>query len=468
MKIRHKITLLFAFLVTAIMLLVSFSVYYFFALQRKEVFAKRLQSRASYNSQIYSIIGADNPEILRRVNMSASGLLPKKSVAIYDLQGKLLYQFNSQGSDSIVLPPGELTRIIGSEEYLFTIDKREAIGYFDPDSQRPKIVVVAAYDGDGWMRLGQLKQIFVVSLLVGILLSILLGYIFSRQLLAPITQMIEEVNDISSQNLATRIHAGKSQDEMNQLAETFNNLLNRLDESFTTQRRFISNASHELSTPLTSISSQLQVTLQRERSSEEYRSVMRSVLEDVQQMLQLTKSLLEIAKTGSQGGIELKEVRLDEVMFKAIADVRRISPSYRVDLNFGELPENDESYFVFGNSDLLYISIKNIIENGCKFSVDHTSMVDLSYRNNELKIEVRNQGDVIAENETENIFQPFYRSASTSKVPGFGLGLALARRIVNLHKGRISVNSNASTGTIFSIHLPSFKQDVNHKIISRQ
>lgn len=457
MKIRHKITLLFAFLVTAILLLVSFSVYYFTELDRKEVFSKRLQSRASYNAQIFSLIGDSSTALLDRINTSSSGLLPQKSVGIYNIQGQSLYRFDADTMASIVLSQEIINETLANGESFFRIGEREALAYFYPEKEKPRIIAVAAYDEDGSIRLKQLRQIFLISLLIGILLSLFVGYIFSSQLLFPLAQIIREVNDISSQNLSTRINAGKSQDEMNQLANTFNDLLNRLHESFTTQRRFISNASHELSTPLTSISSQLQVTLQRERSVEEYRQVMQSVQEDVQQMLQLTKSLLEIAKTGSQGSIELNEVRIDEVLFKVMADIRKISSSYKVELNFGDLPDDDNSFLVFGNSDLLYISIKNIVENGCKFSVDHTSLVDLSFHNKEIIIEVRNKGDVIADNETEHIFQPFYRSPSSSKIPGFGLGLALARRIAGLHKGSIQVVSDKETGTAFTIRLPELK-----------
>ncbi len=142
------------------------------------------------------------------------------------------------------------------------------------------------------------------------------------------------MKDISSQNLSHRLEAGSGHDELHQLANTFNELLNRLQESFMIQRRFISNASHELSTPLTSISSQLEVTLHKDRDIEEYKQVMLSIREDVKQMQQLTKSLLEIAKTGSQGTIELVEVRIDEVMFKVMGDVQKISPDYKVELHF--------------------------------------------------------------------------------------------------------------------------------------
>jgi two-component system, OmpR family, sensor histidine kinase ArlS len=292
-------------------------------------------------------------------------------------------------------------------------------------------------------------------MLVSVLVSILIGYLFSAQLVRPISQIIHEVKDISSHNLSHRLQAGGGKDELSQLAETFNNLLNRLQDSFNTQRRFISNASHELSTPLTSISSQLQVTLQKERSQQEYRQVLQSIQEDVQQMGQLTKTLLEIAKTGTQGSIELREVRIDEVLLKVIADVKKINSQYDVTLNFDNLPDDEKSCMVFGNVDLLYSALRNIIENGCKYSPDHMSNVELSAREKDILIKVTNTGDVIAEEEIEQIFQPFYRSAAAANVEGFGLGLALARRIVGLHKGVIEVSSDIENGTCFTITLPS-------------
>jgi signal transduction histidine kinase len=234
-------------------------------------------------------------------------------------------------------------------------------------------------------------------------------------------------------------------------------LLGRLQESFAIQRRFISNASHELSTPLTSVSSQLEVTLQKERSVAEYKQVLFSISEDVQQMRQLTKSLLEIAKTGSQGSIELNEVRVDELMLRVTADVKRLSSNYKVELNFGEFPEDEKDFVVFGNSELLYIAIKNLVENGCKYSPDKTSIVDLLFKDHKVFVEVMNKGDVIAAEEIRQIFQPFYRGVSHPDTKGFGLGLALAQRIVALHKGSIRVQSDITSGTNFTIELPAIK-----------
>jgi len=269
----------------------------------------------------------------------------------------------------------------------------------------------------------------------------------------PIAGIIYEVNNISSHNLSRRLPAASGKDELSRLAKTFNDLLNRLQDSFNSQRRFISNASHELSTPLTSISSQVQVTLQKERTVYEYQKALSSIHEDVLQLRQLTKNLLEIAKTSGSGSIELNEVRIDELLMKVIADVKRLNPSYMIEMEFGEFSDESEC-MVFGNFDLLYIAIKNIIENGCKYSTDNRSRVVVSCSPQQLSISVSNKGDVIAEQEIEQIFQPFYRGENATELKGFGLGLPLAKRIIGLHKGQISVQSGLA-GTKFSIILPA-------------
>ncbi|RYG01104.1 MAG: HAMP domain-containing histidine kinase, partial [Chitinophagaceae bacterium] len=129
--------------------------------------------------------------------------------------------------------------------------------------------------------------------------------------------------------------------------------------------------------------------------------------------------------------------------------------TYNVDLNFKEFPEDEKSFLVFGNSELLYSAIKNVVENGCKYSPNHISNVELRFPDSRIEITVTNEGDIIAEEEIENIFQPFYRSGNIGQAKGFGLGLALAKRIISLHKGQIEVRSDLITGTVFTITLPS-------------
>ncbi len=455
MTIRIKITGLFSILVTVLLLGISFSVYYFSALERSSAFKQRLSGRAHNASQLFSILGDTSQAMLQKIDASNARFFTRKSIRIFSVTKTPLYVFNTSAGDNFDVSPNTIDEIIQKKELSFKIGDRDAFGQYVKNVRQPMVIIVTAYDTDGHKWLSDLKKILALTMIAGILLSILIGSVFSRQLLRPIANIIEEVNNISTHNLSQRIDAGSGQDELFQLANTFNELLDRMQESFTIQRRFISNASHELSTPLTSISSQLEVALQKPRSDAEYRSVMLSIQEDVQQMRQLTKSLLEIAKTGHKGSIELNEIRLDEVLLKVTGAVQKLSPNYQVQLNFEEFPDDESTCMVFGNADLLFSALQNIVENGCKYSPDHTSQVQLKFTGKELITEISNRGDIITLEEIEHIFLPFYRSPNNSHEKGFGLGLALAKRIIGLHKGRLDVNSNEKDGTVFRVTLPA-------------
>ena len=280
------------------------------------------------------------------------------------------------------------------------------------------------------------------------------GFVFSKWLLLPLGKIADDVSEISAQNLTRRIDTGRSHDEWYHLADTLNELLNRLQESFEMQKRFISNASHELSTPLTAISSQLEVALQKDRSGEEYRQTIESIYQDVQYLGKLTHTLLEFAKaSGTKGGIETKLLRIDEVVLALPAELSKVNNHYSVLLKFDNLPEDEQDLLVYGNEELLFTAINNIALNACKYSKDQQAKVFLSSKDKNFFINIENRGAEIPLDEKEKIFEPFYRIEENRKAGGFGLGLSLAQRIIKLHRGEIYVSSTNGI-TSFVIRLP--------------
>lgn len=455
MNIRFKITLLFTLLVMGILSLISYSVYYFTERSREEIFKSRLQSGANSRGNLFSILGDNKNEVLQRLDSSSTATITHRGLAIFENESKPAYEFYADGEKPFAITTRMIADVKMAKSMYLKIGDLDVAAVYKPYNKKDLVIFYMGNDSDGKGRIADLKRILLSSLLAGVIITILVGYIFSTQLVRPINRIIREVNEVSFNNLSDRIYGGQGQDELSRLANTFNNLLNRLQESITIQKRFISNASHELSTPLTSISSQLQVTLYKERSSEEYHKVLYSIQEDVEQMRQLTKSLLDIAKTGYEGGIELSEVRIDEIMLKIVADVKKINLAYNVELEFGEFPDDDKSCLTYGNPDLLYSAIKNITENACKYSHDKHAYLSLNFHNKEIIVEVKNNGEAIAPEEIESIFHPFYRGRTSADTKGFGLGLALSQRIIALHKGRVNVASAKATGTVFTITFPS-------------
>lgn len=456
MNIRFKITLLFTLLVMGILSLISYSVYYTTERNRQETFRQRLTSGANSRANLFAVLGDNKTDVLKRMDSSSTASIGQRGLIIYENGNDTpAYEFFAKGVRPFTIPARFIADTRAGQNTYFKIGNVDVASVYLENNNKGIAAFYTGSDEDGKGRIADLKRILLLSLLAGVIITILTGYIFSTQLVRPINRIIKEVNEVTFNNLSDRIYAGKGQDELSRLANTFNNLLNRLQESITIQKRFISNASHELSTPLTSISSQLQVTLHKERNTEEYKRVLYSIQEDVEQMRQLTKSLLDIAKTGYEGGIELSEVRVDEIMLKTVADVKKINAAYDVELEFGEFPDDDKSCLTYGNPDLLYSAIKNITENACKYSYDKHAYLSLNFKNKEIIAEVKNAGEVIAPEEIESIFHPFYRGRTAAETKGFGLGLALSQRIIALHKGRVNVQSSKLAGTVFTITFPS-------------
>jgi signal transduction histidine kinase len=456
MSIKYKIALLFASLVAFLLILVSVSVYFFSVEERHDTFRRRLKSRAGTTVAVYSANKQYAEQFLQRMDAAGVASLYNKSITIIEDDNSHRYLYSDKKGDSLYLSDEVIAQTKASKEYFFSYGSKQAVALYVEDESGNFIVAVSAEDAIGEEYLQGLRKILTIAAIVSIALSFVAGFFFARRLIRPMARITQEVNLITSNNLSQRIDTGTTRDELNKLAETFNNLLDRLQESFAIQRRFISNASHELSTPLTSISSQLEVALQKDRGPDEYRHVISSVYDDVLELQQLTKSLLDIAKAGTQGSIELTEVRIDEVLFKVIKDIEKHNPEYKVHLEFGEFPEEEEALTVFGNADLLFIAIKNIVENGCKYSDNQQAKIIVSFKKEVVELNVFNKGDVIAEADIQNIFQPFFRSESARTKPGFGLGLTLSRRIVALHRGKLSVSSDPLSGTCFTLSLPCF------------
>lgn len=458
MPVRLRITLLFTLVALVILGLVGLSVYYFSSKARAATMKTRLANRAITTSRLLSQSGVFDRQLVEKIDSSTALALQDKTVQVYNDFNERIYSYSDQPGDTIPVTPELLQLARDNEHYFFNEGDREMVAYHYQGPNMRMVVLSGALDEDGRNNLLQLKNILILSFVGGSIFALIGGYFFSRRLLRPIRKITQEVTEISAQNLARRIPTGEVKDEWHDMAATLNDLLNRLQESFELQRRFISNASHELSTPLTAISSQLEIALQRERSSKEYERVMRSALQDVQQMSKLTQTLLEFAKAaGNKGGISIHLVRIDEILMSLPGILLKQNSTYEAFLDFDPLPDNPDDLLVFGNAELLQTALQNIASNACKYSPDHKATVQLKIRPEDFLIIISDKGEGIPGEDIEKIFQPFYRVDQTRHTPGFGLGLSLAYRFIKLHKGDIRVHSELGKGTTFTINVPSAK-----------
>jgi two-component system sensor histidine kinase ArlS len=459
MPVRLRITFLFSLVVFLILGVVCASIYFFSHTLRIETIKTRLTNRAITTARLLSRSEIFDRQLVEQIDSLTTLSLKDKSVQAYNYLDKRIYSYSENAGDTIQITKDILNDARAKQNFYFTDGQREAVAYHYTNEDARIVVICAARDEEGENNLAQLKNILLLSFFAGVIIALLGGYFFSGRLLSPIKKITNEITEITAQNLTRRIQTGTVKDEWYHMSKTVNELLNRLQESFELQRRFISNASHELSTPLTSISSQVEIALQRERSLEQYENVLSSVLQDVRRMNKLTQTLLEFAKAaGDKGGLNINLVRIDEILMELPAAMHKQNNQCEVFLKFDALPENEDELLFFGNAELLFIAIKNVVTNACKYSPDHRAEITLTIRDKHFYISVTDNGIGIPEAELSNIFQPFYRLDDSRATEGFGLGLSLAYRIIKLHKGNITVQSEYGKGTTFSIQIPSAKR----------
>ncbi|HLT86818.1 MAG TPA: HAMP domain-containing sensor histidine kinase [Sphingobacterium sp.] len=303
-----------------------------------------------------------------------------------------------------------------------------------------------------------LQNLLLIALLLGVLFVIVVSLLVKRSFIKPIHGLIDEVKKIGSENLYLRLSEEKYKGVLHKLANTFNGMLNRVETSFETQKNFISNASHELNTPLTSIIGIADLALSKDRTVEQYKEAMQKIVDAAGNLEKKTSALLLLARTGYERNNKLnfKPVRIDQIIMDAEMTVKAINERFHIKTDFSMLPDDSMKLKVNGLAPLLQLAISNVVSNACKYSSDHTAYVALGAFENGVLILIKDEGIGIPEKEISYIYDPYFRASNTQHFSGYGIGLPLARNIIKMHDGELSITSTLGKGTTVRIELPTF------------
>ncbi len=457
MRVKFKITLAFFILAVLLLLASCFFTYFNSESQHQKDFAKMLQNKALTISSLLFTNKKVSYNILSKVDSASKNLLFSENINVFNNKNERIYQYAEDANDTVEIPISLVEKARVENKVITQVSTKPTIAMYFNRNNFPIVISVSASDENGKNKLYALKWNLVYSFFVGSILSLIFGWVFSNIILTPLINISNRVNKISASNFEERLPVNNLKDEWNQLAKTFNDLLSRLRKSFELQGRFIANASHELSTPLTSVSNQIDVILRKDRTKEEYLQVLYSVKSDVQHMSELTQQLLEIARTSSGGSIQTENIRVDELLMEVPSLLKKINAKYNATIYFDDLPEDEDYCLVNGNHALLQAAFKNIAENGCKYSPNNHVKISLSFVDKKIVILFTNICTSINQYEIENLFQPFQRGSNSSNIKGYGLGLSLTRRIILLHKGEIKAEISNDKTIMISVILHSMQ-----------
>lgn len=453
MKIRTALTLKNSFVTAAVFALCLSLVYVASERIRSNTFFHDLRSEAVTKAHLF-LGGQVDSEIMQSIYLNNRKFINEVEVAVYDTSFCILYHDAVQ-NDIIKEDSAMIQTIVTDGDMEFYVDGYQCIGMLYDYGGRKYVVTAAAYDGYGYDNLASLLNALIVLFVVGLSLLFVSGYYLSRAALKPIRDIVAEAENITATSISRRLPVKNEKDELGELATTFNDLLSRLEESFNSQKMFVSNVSHELRTPLAALMAELGITLQKERTPQQYRDALDNVMNDARRMNSLIDGLLNLAKADyGKEQISMQEIRLDELLLDVRECILRAHPEYKIELVFDEQETDDDRFVtVYGNSYLLSIAFSNLIENNCKYSPDRTSFVQISFWNKWTVVRMSDNGAGLSEDERQNMFKLFYRGKQEHIAAGHGIGMALARKIINLHQGKINVLSDEGKGTTFVVEM---------------
>jgi two-component system, OmpR family, sensor kinase len=304
-----------------------------------------------------------------------------------------------------------------------------------------------------WETLKGLKFILFLLLPITVVLtSVLAGEFLASITLKPLKNMIATARQITAENMSLRIAPPESQDEIRELAETFNEMLEKIQQVFISQKQFIQDVSHELRTPLTIMRGELEVALKRQRSPEEYSSILRSSLEETAKIGKLLENLLALARLDSSSVNLTRETTDISAMTRDIVDDMEILAHQKgIEIDF----VSQDGIIIPVDKDQIMRAFINILENAIKYTPGKGRVsVEVIRENAYAIITISDTGIGIPEKDLPHIFDRFYQVDRSRSSAGFGLGLSIALSIIEAHGGSITVESTPEQGTTFLISLP--------------
>lgn len=451
--IRFKLTIWYALAFSIAGSLVFLS---FYLLTRQALYYQTDTTISAHGQKVMEVALRQgtgmHEDLAKQAFLDEFAKIPGMLIIIADKEGKIVGSSLASENDEAI---GSLVReVVQSNEQTFLNRKVGVTNlrfWTNPIIKEGRMigVILVAHPidviEDSLSALVSAMSVVYVSL---VLLTTFGGYLLAKKATQPISEMTEKITRITAENLNERVMVHRTGDEIEELSETFNSLMDRLDSAFSRERQFIGDVAHELKTPLATLQGEIELALTKKRKSDEYRRALREALTDARRLGETLRNILDLAwsRTDTKlGRVDLSAALndLNEVA-KKLALAKRIT--VKSDINKG--------IYVLGKKDKLSRAVLNLIDNAIKFTPPRGKVeIVLKKAGSQALVEVADAGVGISKADLPHIFERFYRGNKT-ETTGSGLGLPIARAIIEAMRGRITITRGKGGGTIARIHLP--------------
>jgi two-component system sensor histidine kinase ArlS len=428
MTIKLRISLFVSLLFTVIFGIASIVIVTMFSNFRKEEFQERLRERALTSIKLLIEVKEVDHQMLRIIDKNTINKLYDDKTLIFNSKQELIY--SSLDDNKISWSTNDLMFLKKNKTFFKKSGNNEVYGIDYTTGNEEYFALISANDNYGKRNLNFLIYLVIGVFIVTNILAWVLSFSLIKRELLPLTYFIGKVKVVNSNNLDTRIEiSSKSElNEITQMADEFNYMLKRLEDSYQYQREFTSQVSHELRTPLTRMSFQIENQLQT--ASEEARPFLNNLFNEVNQLNNLIYSLLILANTDSHINSNFEKVRIDEIIYSCIENLRKFENKVKVNFKINGIENSEIDLEISGSQNLLEIAIFNLIKNAFLYSESGVVEIEIKRKRN-LMVIISNVGATIPPEEQKNLYMPFMRGSNSSKKDGLGLGLRIVQRILN-------------------------------------
>lgn len=442
MKIKTKLALLYTSITVVILMVVFIFVYLLTSKNIDSNYYTLLLDKALITAQKHFEKDELSQQAYQKVLDAYQRLLPETSERIIVANNRHDATIELES----FLNERQIDELFRTEQLKFEIDNLSGVGIYYPDNEGNFIIILTAKNIQGDYLKSLLKHILLIVLFVSSIIIFGLLWWNAKMITKPLQNMVSRMQEITPKDLHLRLIERKGNDELAQVISYFNQMIERLEISFNSQKTFIANASHELKNPLTAIMGECEVMQLKEFTPDEYKGSIKRIENEIERLNILVNNLFQLAQTDleiSESDVEQLDV-VGELQFV----IHYLEQSkYKGRISF---VKNENSFYIRSNSHLLFVALQNIIDNACKYSNGEV-IVEIIKNKSHFHLLVSDKGIGIPAKEKDKIFDTFYRAQNTHSYKGAGIGLSLAHKILKLSGADISISSMENKGTTVTI-----------------
>ena len=482
MSLRFRLTLYYSFFVALVLVLVALAVYTLTersligslearteammegVLERSDVRigAQTLTSDAYYLAYIYLFQPIEEPADLRRGVLNTADQLARAPVHQNPTADNLFNYLSDETYRTAFEQGGAFQQLRlpeGGGRWVAYV-RRHGVARDPVNYEALSLVALPVPTGT----LASLRTLLIQTIFFAFIAFTIGVWLLSSKVLMPVKRVTDATALITEQDLSQRVPVPKTHDELEELAVTLNHMLDRLQESFETQRRFTADASHELRTPVTAIVGHANYLLRRTKPSPEQVDSLTVIRREAERMAKLVNDLLELARADAGFLIQREPMNLVEVIESVHMEIAPVAGSAQISVSAGQpLIE------VLGDAGRLKQVVLNLVQNALNAGARHISL-SLTREKGSVRLEVLDDGPGIPAEAIPHLFDRFYRvdGARSARGNGSGLGLAIVRWIVEQHDGSVSVESRLGEGSVFTVLLPALNPKQTEQVLRGQ